>query len=152
MRIKNKKGVSLYISWILLMLLIISLSALMYNWYNQRAKRSADVLKEQSTEDVCDKVGILIKYLCQNTQTLNINISNKGDIKVNQLVFGLINIYKDPETKKVNITIYPGETEHLEIIKQGTLYQVDVTPVVVVDGITNVCSNSKVFKNNIAQC
>ncbi len=149
---RNKKGVSLYISWILLMLLIISLSAIMYNWYSQRAERSADILKEQSTEDVCNKVGILIENICQNTQTLNINISNSRDIKVNQLIFGLIDIYKDPETKKVNITIYPGETEQIEIIKQGTLYQVDVTPVVVVDKITNICSNSKVFKNNIAQC
>lgn len=149
---RNKKGVSLYISWILLMLLIISLSAIMYNWYNQRAERSADILKEQSTEDVCDKVGILIENICQNTQTLNINISNSRDIKVNQLIFGLIDIYKDPETKKVNVTIYPGETEQIEIIKQGTLYQVDVIPVVVVDKITNICSNSKVFKNSIAQC
>ena len=134
------------------MLLIISLSAIMYNWYNQRAERSADILKEQSTEDVCDKVGILIENICQNTQTLNINISNSRDIKVNQLIFGLIDIYKDPETKKVNVTIYPGETEQIEIIKQGTLYQVDVIPVVVVDKITNICSNSKVFKNSIAQC
>lgn len=149
---RNKKGVSLYISWILLMLLIISLSAIMYNWYNQRAERSADILKEQSTEDVCNKVGILIENICQNTQTLNINISNSRDIKVNQLIFGLIDIYKDPETKKVNVTIYPGETEQIEIIKQGTLYQVDVIPVVVVDKITNICSNSKVFKNSIAQC
>ena len=152
MKIKNKKGVSLYISWILLMLLIISLSAIMYNWYNSRAKKSADILKEQSTEDICNKVGILIEELCQNTQTLNINISNRKDIKINQLIFGLIDIYKDPETKKVNVTIYPGDTEQIELIKQGTLYQVDVIPVVVVDGITNICTNSKVFKNNIAQC
>jgi len=150
---KNKKrGISLYVSWILLMMFIISLSAVMYNWYHQRAERSTEILKEQSTEDVCDKVGILIKDLCQNTQTLNINISNTRDIKVNQLIFGLIDIYKDPETKKVNITIYLGETEYIEIIKQGTLYQVDITPVVVVDGITNVCANSKIFKTIIAQC
>ena len=150
---KNKKrGISLYVSWILLMMFIISLSAVMYNWYHQRAERSTEILKEQSTEDVCDKVGILIKDLCQNTQTLNTNISNTKDIKINQLIFGLIDIYKDPETKKINITIYPGETEHIEIIKQGTLYQVDITPVVVTDGITNVCVNSKIFKTIIAQC
>lgn len=152
MKIKTKKGVSLYISWIMIMVLVIVLSATMYNWYGQRAEKTTEVLLEQSAEDVCDSVGIVIEDLCQNTQTLNINISNKNDIKVNQLVFGLIDIYNDPETKKINITIYPGETEHIELIKQGTLYQVDVTPVAVTDGITNVCSNSKIFKNNIVQC
>ncbi len=149
---KTKKGVSLYISWILIMVLVIVLSATMFNWYKQQAQRTGEILEEKASADICNKVSISILDICQNTQTLNINISNKNDIKINQLVFGLIDIYNDPDTKKVNITIYPGETEHIEIIKQGTLYQVDVTPVAVSGKISNICPNSKVFKNNIKQC
>ncbi len=148
----NKRGVSLYISWILLMLLAIGLSAMMYSWYNSRTSSSVERLTKESTKEVCNSVGISIKNICQNTQSLTINISNSLDIRVNQLIFNLIDLYDEPETKKLNITIYPGETEKVEILKQGTMKQVEITPVIFIEDISYLCSNRKVFKYKIAQC
>jgi len=148
----NKKGVSMFVSWVLIILLVVILSAILYGWYMMRFQSSAETLKEISNEEICNKVGITIDDFCQNTQSLYINITNIRDITVSQIIFGFTDIYKDPESKKKNITIDPGETVNIEVLKQGTLTQVEVTPVIYIDNKPYYCKNSKVYKNNIVQC
>jgi FlaG/FlaF family flagellin (archaellin) len=152
MKNKNKKGVSMYISWILLMLMAIILSALMYNWYTGRTEQYAERLTTESTKEVCTSVGINIKGACQDTQMLYINITNSLDIKIDQLVFNLVDLYDDVENKKYNLTLYPGETEKIKLLKQGTLKQIEVVPATTIDNVNYPCSNRKVFKYKIAQC
>jgi len=148
----KKRGVTVYISWVLVLLLVVILSAILYNWYIKRVQSSSETLKEITDKELCNSVGVNIESLCQNTQSLNINITNTRDITINQVVFGFSDIYNDPETKKKNITIESGETARIEILKQGTLGQVEITPVIFIDNKDYYCKNSKVYKNNIKQC
>jgi hypothetical protein len=148
----NKKGVSAFISWALIILLVVILSAMLFSWYLKRVQSSTDTLEEISNDELCNKVGVTIENLCQNTQSLYINITNIRDIAINQIVFGFTDIYSYPETKKKNITIDPAETASIDILKQGTLKEVEVTPVLFLEGKSFYCKNSKVHKTNIKQC
>ncbi len=152
MKMKHKKGVSVYISWILIMLLAVILSAIMYTWYVNRTKDATERLIKETTSEACNNIGIMINGVCQRTQYIKINITNVMDMRVDQIVFNFIDLYDYPETKISDVTIYPGETESMEIIKQGTLKQIEISPVMIIRGERYICSNRKVFKYRIAQC
>ena len=120
----KKRGVSIYISWILLMSFVIIISVIMFNFMKGFAEGHAENIKERAISSIeCDSVAVTIDNACQNTQNLYINITNRGDIKVNRLLFRLYDLYYEPQTDEKNISLLVGRynSKEIQLVKRGSV-------------------------------
>lgn len=148
-----KKGVSVWISWVLAMMLAVMLGTIYFGWMKDYTIDTVDDMQERGDYiTVCEGSAIWIKNICQNTQTLNMNITNSKDLKIDEVMVRIINAYNEPQTNTRNITLTPGETKNIEVLKQEITKQIEVIPVVYKNKKRIVCSSRKVTLNNIGFC
>jgi hypothetical protein len=147
----GKKGVSLYLSWVLLIVLAVTLSVFVYKWVSGLAKETtSDLIRQYDGED-CSKVSLRIEKSCQDTQALYINITNNNDLGIDAVLVRLFDIYKQPSVVERNISVDPGRTEQVSVIKQHSVRQVEVIPVRHVDDFVIVCTK-RVAKADVSVC
>ncbi|MBD3203261.1 hypothetical protein GF327_03135 [Candidatus Woesearchaeota archaeon] len=150
---KNKKGVSVYVSWIIVIAIVVSLSFIMYQWTLDRVKSKNQELNTRSDLALCEQVAVNIDGICQNPQILNINITNTKNIKIDRLVFRLVDIYGNSQNREEEVNIYPGEKEiNSAVLKQGTLSSARIIPVIIQDQTYILCQSASIEKQNIDQC
>ncbi len=150
---RSKKGMEAWLSWVLLVGFAVSLSVLVYYWVGSyTTKTTTETRNRYIDSSECEYISIKIEDACQNTQTLNINITNNNELVVNGLVFRLYTIFDEPDVKETNTTIRPEKKEEIELIKQGTIKKVEIIPIGY-DGTRKiVCNKRSVSKTDIAFC
>ena len=81
------------------------------------------------------------------------NVTNTHNIKIEKLHFRLIDLYGNSESKEKNIDLYPGETDiQFNVLKQGTLSNVRITPIIDKQRQDIFCQEQSIEKENIIQC
>jgi hypothetical protein len=150
----NKRGISVWISWVLIIAFMTIIAAFMFGWTSSFTAQSTGRLKEVYDTVDCNFVTISIDSICQNTQTLNMNITNRKNIDVDKLIFRIYDIYGNPEAKEVDVYITHGKinTEHVTIIKQGVTSILEAVPIIVKDNKRIICDERKITANNINFC
>lgn len=148
----DKKGVEVWISWVLLIAFVIVLSAFMYNWIIGYTESKSEQMKEMvyNTEE-CDFVAISIDAACQDSQTLYINVTNRYNLKIDKLI---VRMYRGSNVLNItefNITIKPKVTKALNITKQTTtnVNITEVIPVVEKDDYEIICRNRLAQKTDV---
>ncbi|MCP3681919.1 MAG: hypothetical protein GY861_04440 [bacterium] len=150
---RNKRGVSQWISWVLLMGLAIALGTGFYYWMqNYTEETTQDTILRADYAILCEDAGISITDVCQNPQTLNMNLTNSNNLKVKGFVFRLFDIYNMPQTVEKNETIDPQETKNVVIVKQGVTKQMELIPVIYSGKNRLICTNRKTTMTDIAFC
>src|SRR5210317_511884 len=146
----QKKGISVWISWVLIIGMIAVISAFMFNWTTGFTTSNTQRLKEVYDAVDCNFVTVSIDSICQNTQTLNMNITNRKNIDIDMLIFRIYDIYGNHDTKEMDIFIRHGKTntEKIEVIKQGVTSIVEAVPIVVKDKKKIICDENKITANN----
>lgn len=129
-----RKGQSEYISWILVLGLVVVLSFFLYNWSIQQAQKTSEELEKSTDPITCSDAGFTIESICQNYRTLNINISNTKSRELKGFLVKMVGLYpEDPDylySATHFVTIPAGDTERVNILKRGTLGQIELTPIV----------------------
>ncbi|MBU0757739.1 MAG: hypothetical protein KKF44_06735 [Nanoarchaeota archaeon] len=149
----KKRGIGSYLSWILIVSMVIVISAFMINWTLERVKKTSHQIEKSTDELLCREVGINIQGICQNSKILNMNISNVGNIKIDRIQIRMISMYDDPETKEVDISLYPGDFETgFTVLKQGTLQSVKLIPLIKTEDEEIICPENSIEKQKIEQC
>lgn len=150
----NKKGISIWISWVLIIAFMAILAVFMFNWTSSFTTSQTDRLKEVYNSVDCNFVTISIDGICQNTQILNMNVTNRKNIDVDMLIFRIYDIYGNPEAKEIEKFIRHGKTntETVKVIKQGITSITEVVPVVIKDNKKIICDERKITANNIKFC
>ncbi|MBN2567407.1 hypothetical protein JXB02_04970 [Candidatus Woesearchaeota archaeon] len=149
----GKRGIALWTSWVLLMAFALIISTFMYNWIFSYTSGTTEELRERAfNAEGCEDIGISIDSICQNSQTLYMNITNTKNIVVKQLVFRLYDLYEEPQIRRTNITLRPKATELVRIIKQGFVRDVEVIPVTYLDNIEIICLNRMTEHRDIGYC
>jgi hypothetical protein len=150
----SKKGVSIWISWVLIIAMMAILAAFVFLWMNQFTESSTTRMKEVYDSVDCNYVAISVDEICQNTQTLNMNITNSKNIDIDKLIFRIYDIYGNPDGKEVKVFIRHGtaNTEKVEIIKQGVTDSLDIIPIVIKDNKKIICEDRKAEISNIKFC
>ena len=147
----GKRGVSIYISWILVMVFVVILSTLMFNFMRGYAERSSQEIKERALTTLeCDVVAVTIDYACQNTQNLYINVTNRGDINIKGLLFRSYDLYYEPQTDEKNVSLMIGKynSKELNLVKRGDvkkIRKIEVVPILISDGIRIICENKMAY-------
>jgi capsule polysaccharide export protein KpsE/RkpR len=150
----GKKGVSIWISWVLIIAFMSIIASVMFVWTSGFTSQSTQRLKDVYNAVDCNFVTVSIDGACQNTQTLNMNITNRKNIDIDELVLRIYDIYGNPETKEMSVFIRHGRTntETVKVIKQGVTSVVEVVPVVIKDNKRIICDERKITANNINFC
>ena len=149
----NKKGVAEWISWVLLVALTVLIGSIVINWTRSHTTKTVtDITEKGDILTRCQETGIAVTAFCQNTQTLNINISNNNNRKVDALRVSAFDIYNHPLGGDKNITLDPEKTKSVSVVKQGILKRAEVMPVIKVGSKAVVCTSRKITLEPIAFC
>ncbi|MFH1408800.1 MAG: hypothetical protein ABIH34_02745 [Nanoarchaeota archaeon] len=147
----NKRGVSQWLNWVLLVLFAVLLSTIMYNWISGYVEGQRQHLIRITDSDDCDAVAIKAKA-CQNTQTLYINTTNIRELPIHNIIFRIFDSYYEVETKDLNLTIKPEETQTVKVLKLGMTQQLELIPVVYTEHNAVVCRKSMITLTDITVC
>jgi len=109
---RNKKAVSLMISYVLLIVIAISLSILVYAWVSR--------MWVFTTPECRSGVSLIItNYVCDNaTKLINITIKNKGRYNVT----GYYIKGADNKTQKIMFPLNISDPRYLGIVENGKYY------------------------------
>jgi hypothetical protein len=151
--VNDKKAVSIWISWVLLLAFVISISAVMFNWSRSYSESQVERLIEISDTSECDLVGISVDDICQNPQTIEMTLTNRNGYSIDQIVVVVYDIYLQTlQTKKLNLSLMPSESENVILIKQGTTDQIKITPVFFTDDNIVHCNEKAATIEDIDFC
>ena len=164
--LRSKKGIEVWISWVLLMGFVAALSMMMYDFMRDYTKdRAADITRVSSNTAECELVAISIDSVCKHTTTspiyLNITIANRLNINVDQLMFRTFdssNMFLN--TSQLNIstkvlTLKPQQSKLITLnISDTTVNTLQVIPVAydAEHDLTIVCRNRMVEATPIKEC
>lgn len=149
----GKRGVSAWISWVLLIAFSVMVGTMVLQWTRGHTTETVDDLVAKG--DIltrCQETGISVDSYCQKTQTLNINVTNNNNRKVDALIVRGFDIYNNPHGGEKNISLDPQKTKSVEVVKQGVLSRAEVMPVVFMGKKRVVCQSRKVALESIEFC
>lgn len=150
---KGKKAVSVWVSYVMLTALVVSLGVIVLNWSKSTTQETVDDIVERGDAlTTCSATGIDVRDLCQNTQSLNMNVTNTNEVKLEALWASIFDIYNRPQTSSVNITIQPQKTKAVDLLKQGIVKRVELSPVVSKSGKKIKCLSRKVSFDSVPVC
>lgn len=150
----GKKGVEAWISWVLLMGLGVALGTVYFAWMRGYTQETVIVGIGGKSEflTTCEGVAIMVKNVCQYTQTLNMNVTNTKDLKIDELMFRIYDIHLNADVRETNITIRPGKTQSVNMVKQGIVQDIEIIPVVHKGSKRLVCEERRVTEQNVKFC
>jgi len=151
--LKKKRGVSPYLSWILLMAFVVAISAFMYSFMTDYTKdTTTDIKKQVYDTDECRSLSLNIKTACISSQTLNITLQNTGYIRIEGIDYRLYDANNIPlHTNRTNSSMNPNRIKPYSInLGVSDVGLVEVIPVIRKDNIEIICSEKKAQKEVLA--
>ncbi|RLE37458.1 hypothetical protein DRJ17_06535 [Candidatus Woesearchaeota archaeon] len=147
----NKRGIAIWMSWVLLIAFMVALSAFMNQWITGYSRSTAEDIETTYDEESCTRVALDISG-CQESEKLNIEVENNGDLSIDKIIFRLYDLYSEVESKEKEVDIKAGKTKYVEVLKQGTIHMVESIPVLVSDDAVTVCRNKMHVLEDIETC
>jgi len=144
--IKGKKGVSMWLSWVLLMVFVVILSVVIFDWMKGYTESSSsEMTKRVFNAEKCSFISISVSEIVEkNPQTLNIKVTNRNNLRINQIIFRLYSTDNKVYVDDLNITLLPNQTKTVELQKNGTIEAMDLIPVRFEQEYTIVCRDRMV--------
>jgi len=150
---RNKKGVSEWMSWVLLVAFTVVLSAFMYNFmvdYTESSTR--DMKKVVYNTDECRMVSLNIDSVCFSSQVLNITLENKNYIRIDGIDFRFYNGRFPLHTNQTAIALNPNRVKLVSIdTGVSAVTMVEIIPHVSKENMDIICSDKKVAAD-VATC
>jgi hypothetical protein len=151
MLFRSKTAMSPLIATVLLIAFAVALGAMIMNW-------SAGIESGESGMVAgCDDISLTTtKNICYSDNALKITLKNNGAERVSAVSIHLTNIAEDLDmTMRVkDSTIIPGETieRSLPILHPGDDVEIEVTPMVLVDGDLVSCDDKGFIQQKLVNC
>lgn len=156
----NKKGVSLWIEFVLLMGFAVVLSVFLNDWMRDYTTETAQDMKERHYDtEMCTGIAISIDYACHANSTpinLNINVTNRGDLRITKQI---IRIY-DNATTLENWEVLENskliKPTRMKVISNtsslDTIGYIEIVPVTKKGDLEIPCPEKKAYTNRISEC
>lgn len=156
----NKKGVSLWIEFVLLMGFAVVLSVFLNDWMRSYTVETAQDVKERHyNTELCDEIAISIDDACQaNTTPINlyINITNRGNLRVTRQiirVYDNITTLANWEVIENTAMIKPERMKRISNTSSlDSVDYIEAVPVTEKGDLEIVCSEKKAFINTVKGC
>jgi len=149
----NKKAVSEWISWVILIAFAVSISVLVGQQMIDSTKESTESLKNYiyDTQE-CQNVALSINNICQNSEALNIELSNIKAVRVDEFLLKVFDGSGDSETLTLQTSIMPGEKVNVTAGKSRIAAKVEVVPVISVGDKMVMCAQKTASEDEIQDC
>jgi len=149
----NKKAISIWISFILLVALTIAVSVFMYGWITRAIETATESFKYVYDRSECDNVAIMIES-CSQAQTLYTNVTNKLLLAVDGLLFRVHYSDLSSNTTNVSVKLNPYEQEDftIEYDSSKTLAALEVIPVIQTEDFRIICRSRLARLESINSC
>ncbi|MBR9675545.1 hypothetical protein GOV05_00895 [Candidatus Woesearchaeota archaeon] len=148
----NKKGMGLYIGWVLLMAFMVSLSSFMYVWMTSHVEQQTQKLQESTDTNICETLSISVQDYCQDEYELIFEVTNTKDVEIKSFKLLLFDLYDYPQDTIIDEDLKPSKTTTITSLKHGTLAQVEIIPQTINDDRLVTCQKSKTIIQNIPLC
>ena len=148
----GKKAMEIWISWLLIIALTVSLGAVVYSWVRSYSTSTSEDIELRNQEASCDSVAIVLTNACQTTTRLYVDVENKKDLKIQGILFSFIDIYGNSDNREINRTLNVGQTLRFDIIKQGTIKKIEAVPIIKVGSAIVYCTSSQTSLEDIRYC
>lgn len=127
-----KRAQSQYLSWIMILAMIVAISFLLYNWSLEQARKTGEDLEARTDPLVCSEIGLSVTGICQDFRSLEINVTNTDNLEIEGFLIRTMGLYpEDPdylESVSIEKRVQPGVSEKIIVLKKGTLSQVTIIP------------------------
>ena len=150
--ITTKKGAAAWLSWVLIISFSVGLGAFMFKWMTGFTQSTADKLADKVEESDCELIGVSVLDSCQTVEELKLEIQNKKNLNVDQILINYIDIYDNPGTKVLNYSLRVNKKEKLSVLKQGIIKQFEIVPRAFREDKIIVCNENAVVVTNIRHC
>jgi len=134
-----KRGVSILISWVLLVGFAVTLALLVTVWVKQTAEEAAKELEETAEQETrCSNVAVNAYMDC--TRSNDMTVSNRGTFTITKVRFRqLENVYDEDKL------LDPGkaETQPLNSMFDSSK-PIDIIPVIQIEGKEVICVTRKI--------
>ncbi len=150
----NKRGVDIWVSWVLITAFAVVLGTMMYYWMTSYTQgTTTDMTNRVSTEQGCDAVAISIDSACKNAQHLYINLTNRKDRTVDNIIVRAFNTTtSDLAVNETNLTLRPGKTKEINVtVSISNTNYVEVVPGSIDGELVFSCPDKKATAN-VATC
>ena len=149
----NRKGVEVWLSWVLLVAFSVFIGTLVLQWSRSHTTQTVeDLTQKGEILTLCQETGVAVNSYCQKTQTLNINVTNNNNRKVDALLVRGFDIYGNPQNGERNISLQPDDSKSIQIVKQGVLKKAEVMPIIMVGKKRVVCISRKITLEPVDFC
>ncbi len=150
---QGKKGIAVWISWVLLVAFSVLIGSVVLNFTRSHTTATVDDLTEKGEVlMLCQETGLAVNSYCQKTQTLNMNVTNNNNRKIEALVVRGFDIYNNPQGGERNISLEPDKTKSISVVKQGVLKRAEVMPLIIVGKKRVVCQSRKITLEPVEFC
>ncbi len=149
----GKKAVSVWISWVLLTAFVVLIGTMVLQWTKSHtAETVEDITEKGEVLNLCGETGLSVTGYCQDAQTLNINVTNNNNRKIEAVIVRGFDVYNNPQGGQKNISLVPEKSKAVAVVKQGVLKRAEVMPVIAVGGKRVVCQSRKITLESIEFC
>jgi len=147
----DKKAASVWISYVLLVGFAVAMAAFMYSWMSgYTSEKTVEIKERVYNSELCNSVAASITA-CNISQNLYINVTNRGDIRISQLIFRLENS-SDYVFQEINTTIKPQGTKSFNFTQMKVVNATaEVVPAAVKEKFLIVCTEKKASAG-VASC
>ena len=137
----------------LLVAFSVFIGTLVLQWSRSHTTKIVDELTEKGEIlTLCQETGLAVNSYCQKTQTLNINVTNNNNRKVDALIVRGFDIYGNPQGGERVISLEPEKTKSVVVVKQGVLKRAEVMPIIIVGKKRAVCQSKKITLEPVDFC
>ncbi|MFO8016914.1 MAG: hypothetical protein R6U32_07480 [Candidatus Woesearchaeota archaeon] len=146
---RNRKAIASWISWVLLVTFVIFLGTMVFYWMKDFSAETMDDMRHRvETTEKCDLISIEVSdAVSKNAQTLNMKVTNRYNLGVDQLIISLYDGDNDIiRTNTINATIKPNATRTIGVPQNSsrTTAIVRVLPVIFEGGERIYCPEREV--------
>ncbi|RLE38146.1 hypothetical protein DRJ17_04845 [Candidatus Woesearchaeota archaeon] len=149
---QNKKAISEYISWVLLILIVVTIAVIVATFVQRFSEKSVSNIQTSVSVEECNFVSVSVPGLCQKPLSLYINITNNNLITITELKFRLVYLNNSTDNQRKIITIIPGDTKELELLTQEIIKKLDIIPVFQKENKRIICEEQKYSTETIEIC
>ena len=148
----NKKGIAVFMSWVLLILIVVSLGVIFYSWARNYTKTTTTALVTSDDTSMCDSASLYVEDSCQSQDLLYVDVENNGNVKFKGCVFSMVSLFGYTSYFRINKTVNVGNTKRFVVPKEGFIKQLQISPVLTINGKDFVCSKNSFSLLNISYC
>ena len=149
----SKKADAVWLSWVLLLAFVVALSVFMFSWTEDRGEMFIGELRVLADTAECNSVRLAIRDICQRSQSIEMNITNRDSIPVNQLAVNIFDVYvENPASHDIMVNIRPSDVQNIRILKQSTTHQIEIVPVLITEHDLIFCYDKTIIETRIDYC